>query len=324
MKPVKIGYHASHEQFLPSELLRWVLAAEGAGFQAALSSDHFYPWSEQQGQSGFAWSWLGAALQATSRIDFGIVNAPGQRYHPAIIAQACATLAEMFPERFWIAIGSGQNLNEHITGDRWPGKPERNARLFESATIIRRLWAGETVTTDGLVVTDEARLYTLPARQPLLLGAAVTEATARWIGSWADGLITTSRPTEELKHMRDAFIQGGGEGKPIYVKVQLSYGRSEKETRGEALLQWRNNIFDNVVMTDLRTPAQFDAIGKTVDVKELKEKVFVSSSLQQHMDWLSEYIDAGFTNLMLHNVNRHQQTFIEDFGDKVLPVLKGL
>lgn len=324
MKPVKIGYHASHEQFLPSELLRWVVAAEGAGFQAALSSDHFYPWSEQQGQSGFAWSWLGAALQATSRIEFGIVNAPGQRYHPAIIAQACATLAEMFPERFWISIGSGQNLNEHITGDRWPNKPERNARLLESATIIRKLWAGETVTTDGLVVTDEARLYTLPAKQPRLLGAAVTEATARWVGSWADGLITTSRPTEELKRVRDAFIQGGGEGKPIYVKVQLSYGRSEKEARGEALLQWRNNIFDNTVMTDLRTPAQFDAIGKTVDVKELKEKVLVSASLQQHIDWLSEYIEAGFTNLMLHNVNRHQQTFIEDFGDKVLPVLKGL
>jgi coenzyme F420-dependent glucose-6-phosphate dehydrogenase len=324
MMKVKIGYHASHEQFLPSELLRWVVAAEGAGFQGALSSDHFYPWSEQQGQSGFAWSWLGAALQATSKIDFGIVNAPGQRYHPAIIAQACATLAEMFPERFWIAIGSGQNLNEHITGDRWPAKPERNARLLESATIIRKLWAGETVTTDGLVVTDDARLYTLPEKKPLLIGAAITEVTARWAGSWADGLITTSRPAAELKRMRDAFIAGGGEGKPIYIKVQLSYGRSEKEARGEALLQWRNNIFDNSVMTDLRTPAQFDAIGKTVDVKELKEKVLVSSSLQQHTDWLGEYIHAGFTNLMLHNVNRNQQTFIEDFGDKVLPILKAL
>jgi len=324
MEKVKIGYHASHEQFLPSELLRWVVAAEGAGFQAALSSDHFYPWSEQQGQSGFAWSWLGAALQATSRMDFGIVNAPGQRYHPAIIAQACATLAEMFPERFWIAVGSGQNLNEHITGDRWPDKPKRNARLLESANLMRKLWAGETVTTDGLVVTDEARLYTLPSKSPLMIGAAVTELTAHWIGGWADGLITTSRPTDELKRMRDAFVRGGGEGKPIYVKVQLSYGRTEKEARGEALLQWRNNIFDNTVMTDLRTPAQFDAIGKTVDVNELKEKVMVSASLQQHIDWLGEYIQAGFTNLMLHNVNRNQQIFIEDFGDKVLPVLKGL
>jgi probable non-F420 flavinoid oxidoreductase len=324
MKKVKIGYHASHEQFLPSELLRWVVAAEGAGFQAALSSDHFLPWSEQQGQSGFAWSWLGAALQATSCMEFGIVNAPGQRYHPAIIAQACATLAEMFPERFWIAVGSGQNLNEHITGDRWPDKPTRNARLLESAMLMRRLWAGETVTTDGLVVTDEARLYTLPAKSPFMIGAAVTEETARWVGGWADGLITTSRPTDELKRMHDAFIQGGGEGKPIYIKVQLSYGRTEKEARGEALLQWRNNIFDNTVMTDLRMPAQFDAIGKTVDVKKLKDKVMVSASLQKHTDWLGDYIQAGFTNLMLHNVNRNQQIFIEDFGDKVLPVLKGL
>ena len=105
---MRIGYHASHEQFLPSELLRWVIQAEDAGFQSVLSSDHFFPWSDQQGQSGFAWSWLGAALQATRNIDFGIVNAPGQRSHPASIAQACASLAEMYAERVWIAIGCGR------------------------------------------------------------------------------------------------------------------------------------------------------------------------------------------------------------------------
>ncbi|SKC85980.1 TIGR03885 family FMN-dependent LLM class oxidoreductase [Ohtaekwangia koreensis] len=321
---MRIGYHASHEQFLPSELLRWVIQAEDAGFQSVLSSDHFFPWSDQQGQSGFAWSWLGAALQATRNIDFGIVNAPGQRYHPAIIAQACATLAEMYPERFWIAIGSGQNLNEHITGTRWPSKAERNMRLLECATILERLWAGETVTTQGLVVTEDARLYTLPAKKPMLLGAAVTEQTAEWIANWADGLITTSRPVDDLKRMRDKFIQGGGECKPIYIKVQLSYDRTEEEARGEALLQWRNNIFENDLMTELRTPAQFDAAGKCVDLHELEGKVLVSSSLQQHVDWLAEYIEAGFTNLLLHNVNRSQEVFIKDFGEKVLPALKSI
>jgi G6PDH family F420-dependent oxidoreductase len=123
-----IGYHASHEQLPPSELLACVVAAEAAGFQAAMCSDHFAPWSSRQGHSGFAWSWLGAALQATG-LDFGVVNAPGQRYHPAIIAQAAATLSELFPGRFWLALGSGEASNEHITGGRWPPKAERRARL---------------------------------------------------------------------------------------------------------------------------------------------------------------------------------------------------
>src|SRR5919112_2448835 len=125
-------YHCSHEQHAPSALLSYVRAAEAAGFAAAMCSDHFHPWTDAQGQSGFAWSWLGAALQATS-LSLGTVNAPGARYHPAIIAQAAATLAEMFPGRFWFAIGSGEALNEAITGDAWPVKAERNARLQECA-----------------------------------------------------------------------------------------------------------------------------------------------------------------------------------------------
>src|SRR5688572_8275316 len=123
-----IGFHASHEQVHPTPLLHAVRAAEEAGFTAAMSSDHFSPWSERQGHSGFAWSWLGAAM-ATTSLPFGIVNAPGQRYHPAIVAQAAATLSAMFPGRLWVALGTGEASNEHITGDRWPAKPDRNARL---------------------------------------------------------------------------------------------------------------------------------------------------------------------------------------------------
>ena len=123
-----VGYHCSHEQFAPGELLGYVRRAERAGFRAAMCSDHFHPWLPGQGQSGFAWAWLGAALQATS-LPFGVVNAPGQRYHPAVIAQAVATLAEMYPGRFWVALGTGQLLSEHVTGDRWPPKADRQARL---------------------------------------------------------------------------------------------------------------------------------------------------------------------------------------------------
>src|SRR6188472_3590870 len=140
-----IGFHCSHEQISPALLLKDVQQAEQAGFTAGMSSDHFSPWSKRQGESGFAWSFLGAAL-ATTNIPFGVVNAPGQRYHPAIIAQAIATLAQMFPGRFWAALGSGELLNEHITADAWIPKKERQARLLECVEIIRALWAGETVT----------------------------------------------------------------------------------------------------------------------------------------------------------------------------------
>src|SRR4051794_18680627 len=194
-----IGFHASHELYPPSELLRSVRQAERAGFPAAMCSDHFHPWTERQGESGFAWSWLGAALQAT-RLPFGAVCAPGQRYHPAIIAQATATLAEMFPGRFWVALGTGQNLNEHITGDPWPPKSERQARLKEAVAVIRALWAGETVNqkTPWFCVQD-ARLYTRPATPPRIYGAAITEDTARWAGGWADGLITVGKEADDLR-----------------------------------------------------------------------------------------------------------------------------
>ena len=173
-----IGYHASHEQFKPSELLTWAIQAAQAGFQAINCSDHFHPWSERQGQSGFSFAWLGAVMHATS-VPCGVVCAPGQRYHPAIVAQAMATLAEMFPERFWISLGSGEALNERITGEKWPAKPERNARLVECVEIIRRLLQGETVTHHGLVVVEEAKLYTRPEKQPLIIGAVVTEASGK-------------------------------------------------------------------------------------------------------------------------------------------------
>ena len=318
-----IGYHNSHEQFKPSSLLEYVRLAEKAGFQGALSSDHFHPWSNSQGESGFAWSWLGAALQATN-LTFGVVNAPGQRYHPAIIAQAAATLAEMFPERFFICLGSGQALNEMITGDKWPTKAERNARLKEAVEIIRALWNGERVTHKGLVTVEEAQLYTLPKVKPLIVGAAVSDKTAEWVGSWADALITVSKPPQALKKTVEAFRRGGGEGKPMYLKVQLSYARSEQEARQGAHDQWRGNIFDNSLLTDLRIPEQFEAAAEFVNPNELDNFVRISSSTQQHIDWLGEYIGLGFSNLYLHNVNLNHLPFIDDFGAKVIPALHNI
>lgn len=317
---VEIGCQASHEQFKPSDLLKYVQMAEEAGFSRILSSDHFNPWSERQGESGFAWSWLGAAMQATPNLSYRIVNAPGQRYHPAIIAQAAATLAEMFPNRFWLTVGSGQALNEHITGEKWPCKRDRNARLKECVDIIRALWRGETVTHQGLVTVEEAKLYTRPEVAPLVIGAAVTSKTAGWLASWADGLITISQPIDKLREVVNEFRSNGGDGKPMILKVQLSYMRDENLARQQAHEQWRNNIFDNVLMTDIKTPEQFDAAGQFVKPDELDPFVHISANPQQHIEWLQEYVDLGFDELILHNVNPEQEQFIKDFGEQVLPV----
>ena len=317
---VQVGYHASHEQFKPSALLNLVQHAQTAGFTQALSSDHYFPWSETQGESGFAWSWLGAAMHATS-LGFGIVNAPGQRYHPAIIAQAVATLCEMNPGRFWIAAGSGQFLNEHIDGNKWPLKSVRNERLKESVDIMRALWRGETVTHNGLIQVSEAKLYTRPDYIPPIIGAALTEHTARWVGSWADGMITTSRKPEELRKMIDAFRSGGGEGKPVYLKVQLSYDTDYNKALEGAHQQWKNNVFASALLSDIRSPQGFDAAGEMVKPEDLLPSVRISDSTDQHTEWLMQDIEAGVSNLYLHNVNTKQEQFIDAFGKDVIPHL---
>lgn len=319
---VIIGYHASHEQFTPSELLRLAQRADKAGFGGGLASDHFFPWTEKQGQSGFVWSWLGAALATTRLGPMGMVNAPGQRYHPAIIAQALGTLEEMFPGRVFACLGSGQLLNEHITGDAWPTKAERNERLRECVDIIRALLRGATVTHRGHVVVEEAKLYTRPATPPPLFGAAITAQTAEWVGGWADGLITIAQPKEDLRKVVEAFRRGGGEGKPMFLKVQVSYDRTDEAARQGAYDQWAGNIFASQVIADLRLPSQFKALAELVKPDELDPFVRISSDPARHAAWLNEDVEMGFSGLFLHNVNRSQDAFIDAFGAKVLPQFK--
>ncbi|WP_374164300.1 TIGR03885 family FMN-dependent LLM class oxidoreductase [Arcticibacter sp. MXS-1] len=316
-----IGYHASHEQFKPSELLQYVEQAEAAGFQAINSSDHFFPWSERQGQSGFALAWLGAAMR-TSSLPFGMVCAPGQRYHPAIIAQAVATLGEMFPGRFWISLGSGEAINEKITGQEWPPKKERNIRLKECFGVIRQLLEGQCVNLKGTVTVENAKLYTRPDVRPLLIGAAISEETAAMLGGLADGLITISKPLEELKQVVHAFRTNGGEGKPLILKVQLSYARTEEEALMGAYDQWRTNIFQGSVLGELRTVEQFDALGEFVKPEDLRGKVDISADPAFHIEKIRAYAELGFERIILHNVNRKQELFISDFGEKVLPALR--
>lgn len=315
-----IGFHASHEQFAPSELLDCAVRAERAGFGGIMSSDHFAPWSTDQGQSGFTWTWLGAAMHATS-IGFGAVTTPGWRYHPAILAQAIATVSELFPDRFWIALGSGEALNEHIVGGAWPVKRERNARLAECVDVIRALWRGELVTHHGRVTVEEARLYTRPARPPAIIGPALTPETAEWQGSWADGLVTVNMPREQLAKIVDAFRRGGGEGKPTYLQVHLSYASSMEAARRNAHEQWRSSVFGPRLAADLRVPEQFDLAARSVRPEDLEGHVRMSNDPARHADWIREDIAQGFSHVYLHNVGRNQQEFIDAFGERVLPEL---
>jgi coenzyme F420-dependent glucose-6-phosphate dehydrogenase len=315
---MKIGYHASHEQFSPRELLDLVCVAEQAGFEMAMCSEHIMPWSERQGHSGYSLSWLGAAMQATT-LPFGMVVAPGYRHHPAVLAQAAATLEQMFPGRFWMAVGSGEALNEHITGEPWPMKEARNERLLECATVMRRLWAGETVTQQRHVHVVDAKLYSLPERPPRMFGAALTERTAEWMGSWADGLITLASP--EAKKVIDAFRRGGGEGKPIIAQMKLSWAATDEEALAAAMDQWNTNVFPSSVAADLAKPSQFEALAETVTPEQVREAVGVSADLGRHLAWIREVRELGVDELYLHNVGRNQEAFIKAFASEVLPPL---
>ena len=318
---VSVGFHASHEQGAPSALLAAVQQAEAAGFDSAMCSDHLAPWSVRQGHSGNAWTWLGAAL-ATTSLPFGVVNAPGQRYHPVMAAQAIATLGELFPGRFWAALGSGEALNEHITGDRWPDKSTRDARLLECVAVMRALLAGEEVTHDGLVRVDRATLWSLPSQLPQLLGAAVSAETARIVGGWADGLITTNRAPDVLERVLEAFREGGGDGKRVHVQVHLSWDEDPDTALAVAHDQWRSNVFSSDLAWNLELPAQFDAAARYVRPDDVRESVVVSSDLGEITATLREIVDLGVDELALHHVGRQQEQFIDAFGAKVLQELR--
>ncbi|MCD6638604.1 MAG: TIGR03885 family FMN-dependent LLM class oxidoreductase [Nocardioides sp.] len=317
---MRVGFHASHEQIAPSRLLHDVQHAARAGFDMAMCSDHLAPWSERQGHSGYTWSWLGAAL-ATTDLALGCVSAPGQRYHPAVHAQKIATLAEMFPGRFWVALGSGEAANEHVTGDRWLPKEERTRRLEECVDVIRRLLAGEEVTHDGLVCVDRARLWDLPAQQPLLVGPAVSVESAARVAAWADGLVTLNQPAETLRQVVEAYRGAGGRG-TCSLQVHLSWAPTEAEAEAIALDQWRTNVFPEPVCWDTETPAAFDAMAEHVGIDAVRGAVLVSADLGWHRERLAELAALGFDDLYLHHVGQDQTRFIDTFAAEVLPALR--
>jgi coenzyme F420-dependent glucose-6-phosphate dehydrogenase len=321
MLTAPIGYHASHELYPPSELLRFAKRAEQAGFAIGTCSDHFHPWTEQSRGCGFAWSWLGTALQATN-LTYGTVCAPGQRYHPAIIAQAVATLIEMYPGRFWLAVGSGEALNESITRTGWPPKAERNARLREAVEVMRALWRGEPVTRQGEIQIDEAQLTLRPPERPPVIAAAMTPETAYWAASWADGLITAGCQHEDLRKIVHAFHDGGGEYKPLYLQTAVSYGTSDHEALLAAHAHWPQAGLELSQLADIATPRAFDQAVAIVRPEDLSNAVRCSATWQQHVEWLQEDIAMGFSAIYLHYLGNNIEQFIDMCGEHVLPVVQ--
>ena len=317
---MRVGFHASHEQISPRQLLADVQHAEQAGFDMAMCSDHLAPWSERQGHSGYAWAWLGAAL-ATTKLSFGTVSAPGQRYHPAVHAQRIATLGQMFPGRFWVALGSGENANEHVTGHPWPAKEVRTRRLEESVDVIRRLLAGEEVTHDGLVTVDRARVWEWADPTPLLVGPAVSVTSAARVARWADGLVTVGQPVDTLRRVLAAYRDAGGTGTAA-LQVHLSWAPTQEEAQRVAHEQWRTNVFGEPVSWDTATVDAFDVMGEQVGPDAVARSVWVSADLGQHRAWLQEYAELGFDDLYLHFVGQEQARFVDTFGEHVLPALR--
>ncbi|HEX2475410.1 MAG TPA: TIGR03557 family F420-dependent LLM class oxidoreductase, partial [Lacipirellulaceae bacterium] len=268
----------------------------------------------------FAWSWLGAAL-STTNVSFGTVCAPGQRYHPAVIAQAAATLAEMFPGRFWLAVGSGEALNEHITGDSWPPKEKRDARLKECVDVIRALWAGDIVNHRNLVNVVDAKLYTRPAEPPKLIGAALTPETARWMGAWADGLITAGNNSKDLRQIVEAFREGGGEGKPLFLQSAISLAATEDEAVRQAHREWRHCPLDGDQIADLPTPWAFETASRNVTPQQVAGRLRVSADVNCHINWLREDMETGFDVVYIHQIARDMNRFLDTFGAEVLPEL---
>ena len=228
----------------------------------------------------------------------------------------------MFPGRFWIALGSGEASNEHITGERWPRKEVRTRRLEECVDVIRRLLDGEEVSHDGLVTVDRARLWERPSVPPRLIGPAVSVASAARVAAWADGLVTINQPVEVLRDIVSAYRDAGGRG-PLSLQVHLSWAPTREEADALAFDQWRSNVFTEPVNWDTETPQAFDVMAEHVDLDAVRGAVEVSHDLSWHRDRLAELAAVGFDDVYLHFVGQEQTGFLDAFGAEVLPALRG-
>jgi len=325
----RIGYAAMLEQFHPTELLDWCAQAEEAGFEAGfMVSEHFHPWLPQQGHSAFAWSFMGALGMRTS-LPFGVgVTCPGFRYHPAVIAHAAATLGAMFPGRFWLGLGAGEALNEHVVGGHWPEIGVRSSMLFEAIEVISKLFSGEVVKHQGKYFTlESAKLYTRPDEPAPIYVATAGPFNAKRTGKFADGMITVGAADEKIVMLWDKFDEGAREagkdptGKPKLLQLHVSWARNDRDAIHNALFEWPNGGMP-FPKQDIRNPEDFAAMAKMVQPEDFANRVLMTADLEMHAALIQHYVNMGFDEIHLHNVGRNQAEFIEVFGREVLPKLR--
>jgi coenzyme F420-dependent glucose-6-phosphate dehydrogenase len=318
---VDIGYALSSEEHRPLDLVRYARRAEEAGFPYALVSDHFHPWIDRQGQSPFVWSVLGGIALETETLRVGTgVTCPTIRIHPAIIAQAAATTAAMLPGRFFLGVGTGENLNEHVLGDRWPSADERLTMLEEAVTLMRELWKGELTSFEGdHYVVSDARIYTLP-EEPIEVAVAAAEPNAAELaGRIGDAFISTA-PKSELV---DAYLGAGGDG-PRYGQLTVCFAESEDDARRTALEIWPNAGLDGPLSQELPLPSHFEEASVMVDEEKIAEVVVCGPDPDRHLEGIRMFLDAGFDNVYVHQIGPDQDGFIDFYEREILPAARDL
>jgi len=312
-----LGYALSSEEHTPNDLVRNARRAEEVGFDFALISDHYHPWVEAQGHSPFVWSVIGGIAQVTERLRLGTgVTCPTVRIHPAIIAQAAATAAAMMDGRFFLGVGTGENLNEHIFGDHWPPHPLRLEMLEEAVELIRLLWEGESTTFYGeYYMVEDARLFTLPNVPPPIMVAASGPKTIEAAGRIGDGFIGLSPKSEQIQQFQDA----GGNDKPCYGQVTVCWAESEAEAKAIVSTVWPNSGLTGQLSQDLRTVAHFEQAVKMLSQEQRTENIVCGPDAQKHMDSISEFIDAGYDHIYIHQIGPDQEGFFSFYQEEILP-----
>jgi len=308
---VRLGYASSSEEHSPKELVEQLVQAEDAGFSFALISDHFHPWISAQGQSPFVWAVLGAAATATKKIEIGTgVTCPIMRIHPTILAQATATVASMMEGRFFFGVGTGENLNEHIQGERWVPHDIRIKMFEEAIAVIREMWKGEVTNHWGDYFTvEDARLYTLPKQLPPIMLAASGVKAAELAGRIGDGLISTSPEAKIV----EAFRRAGGGNKPRYAQITVCWDKTHEKALDTVYKIWPNSGLKGDLNTELRTVKHFEQATAMVKKEDLAEKVVCGPDPEPYMKMLYKYIDAGFDHLYIHQVGPAQEGFFNFF-----------
>jgi G6PDH family F420-dependent oxidoreductase len=312
-----LGYSLSSEEHGPRELVRFAQAAEDAGFTFALVSDHYHPWTDAQGNSPFVWSVIGGIAHATERIRLGTgVTCPTIRIHPAIVAQAAATSAAMMPGRFFLGVGTGENLNEHILGAKWPAPDERLEMLEEAVEVIRLLWQGGYQTHRGKHYTVEnARIYTLPEQLPEIAVAAAKPGAAQLAGRIGDALVAVE-PNEELVQK---FDENGGSGKPRYGHLTVCWAASEDEAKRTAHENWPNAGLEGPLSQELALPAHFEAAAELVEPDDLAETMPLGPDPQRYLEQIKAFEDAGFDHVYIHQVGHDQEGFMRFAQRELMP-----